>query len=330
MLRSTPLVSIIIPTYNRAHLISETLDSVLAQTYTNWECIVVDDGSTDETSSFMADYCAKDARFQYHHRPEDRLKGANACRNVAVEKSTGAYLIFLDSDDVLENTCLEGRCHSVSYDNSKNRVLIFSMGLLVNNKKTKRIFNKDFDNTRIYLNQFLKGNAPWSITCVFWNKQVFIETGQFDEEFQRLQDVDLHTRLLLNGVKIHRIHQVDTWYRILDNVNEYVSDDKLPRIIKSHIKYIQKFYTYQVQSLSVISEVDIKTSLKENYLNILKKYVFKNKQVCFKEILELNAKNDIIKTNRLCYIKLLALYHKLGFNHKKGLGYFELRKKAFN
>ncbi len=81
----TPLVSIIIiiiiPTYNRAHLIGETLDSILAQTYTNWECIVVDDGSTDETDSLLAAYCAKDKRFQYQHRLSDRPKGANACRN---------------------------------------------------------------------------------------------------------------------------------------------------------------------------------------------------------------------------------------------------------
>ena len=58
-----PLVSIIIPTYNRAHLIGETLDSVLVQTYTHWECIVVDDGSTDGTDALLATYCKKDSRF---------------------------------------------------------------------------------------------------------------------------------------------------------------------------------------------------------------------------------------------------------------------------
>ena len=62
----TPLVSIIIPAYNRAHLIGETLDSVLAQTYINWECIVIDDGSNDNTSELLAEYCKKDNRFQYH------------------------------------------------------------------------------------------------------------------------------------------------------------------------------------------------------------------------------------------------------------------------
>lgn len=60
------LISIIIPTYNRSHLIRETLDSILAQTHKNWECIVVDDGSTDETEDVLNEYVKKDNRFQYH------------------------------------------------------------------------------------------------------------------------------------------------------------------------------------------------------------------------------------------------------------------------
>ena len=74
-----PLVSIIIPTYNRAHVIGETLDSVLLQTYCNWECIVVDDGSSDNTSEILDNYCKKDTRFQYYIRPTNRKKGAGSC-----------------------------------------------------------------------------------------------------------------------------------------------------------------------------------------------------------------------------------------------------------
>ena len=75
-----PLVSIIIPTFNRAHLLSETLHSVLTQTYTNWECLVVDDGSTDDTEYVVKSYVARDARIQFHIRPKYKIKGANACR----------------------------------------------------------------------------------------------------------------------------------------------------------------------------------------------------------------------------------------------------------
>src|SRR5690554_2207297 len=99
-MQEQPLVSIIIPTFNRAHLIGETLDSVIAQTYQNWECIVVDDGSTDHTAEIMANYLAKDSRFQYHHRPKNRPAGGNAARNFGFGVSKGEYINWLDSDDL--------------------------------------------------------------------------------------------------------------------------------------------------------------------------------------------------------------------------------------
>lgn len=93
MSQKEPLVSIIIPTYNRAHLIGETLDSVLAQTYENWECIVVDDGSTDHTDEVMAEYCAKDSRFRYFHRPDTHKPGGNGARNYGFLMSRGEFVV---------------------------------------------------------------------------------------------------------------------------------------------------------------------------------------------------------------------------------------------
>ncbi len=83
------LVSIIIPTYNRVNHLGGILDSVLKQTCTNWECIVVDDGSSDATDELMRSYCEKDPRFKYHHSPNDRPKGGNTCRNYGFELSKG-------------------------------------------------------------------------------------------------------------------------------------------------------------------------------------------------------------------------------------------------
>src|SRR5690606_34735075 len=121
---NNPLVSIIIPTYTRAHLIGETLDSVLAQTYTHWECIVVDDGSADGTDTLMKSYCDKDARFQYHHRPADRLPGGNAARNYGFEVSKGEYVMFLDSDDLYIKTALKERVENA---------LFYKCEMLINN-----------------------------------------------------------------------------------------------------------------------------------------------------------------------------------------------------
>ena len=91
-----PLVSIIIPTFNRYDYIGETLESVIMQTYRNWECIIVDDGSSDYTSQLIDFYCEKDNRFKYFTRTKDLTKGANSCRNLGFKKSSGKYIQWLE------------------------------------------------------------------------------------------------------------------------------------------------------------------------------------------------------------------------------------------
>jgi glycosyltransferase involved in cell wall biosynthesis len=94
----TPRVSVIVPCFNYAHTLGETLESVLTQTMPEWECIVVDDGSTDDTRDTVAAFAARDARIRYI-RQENR--GPAAARNRGIEAATGTYLQFLDADDLL-------------------------------------------------------------------------------------------------------------------------------------------------------------------------------------------------------------------------------------
>ena len=103
-----PRISIVIPCFNRERFLPETLDSLNAQTFSDWEAIVVDDGSTDGSLSIARDYARRDARFRALCR-EGGHNGANSCRNKGLAESKGDYLIFLDSDDLLASTCLENR-----------------------------------------------------------------------------------------------------------------------------------------------------------------------------------------------------------------------------
>ena len=91
-----PHFSVVIPAYNRARFLPECLDSVLAQTFTDWECIVVDDGSTDGTRELVADYIRRDSRFRYLWQEN---AGASAARNAGIERARGEWIAFLDSDD---------------------------------------------------------------------------------------------------------------------------------------------------------------------------------------------------------------------------------------
>lgn len=92
------LVSIITPTYNCGSFIAETMDSVLAQSYTDWEMIIVDDCSTDDTRAVVEAYQAKDQRFIYHCLEQN--SGAAVARTKAMELASGEYMAFLDSDDL--------------------------------------------------------------------------------------------------------------------------------------------------------------------------------------------------------------------------------------
>jgi len=101
-----PTFSIIIPVYNREYIVIETLESVLNQTFTSWECIVVDDGSTDATIKVVEKFCSNHSRFKIIKRKSSRKKGPSSCRNIGYEHSIGEWILWLDSDDTLVNNAL--------------------------------------------------------------------------------------------------------------------------------------------------------------------------------------------------------------------------------
>jgi glycosyltransferase involved in cell wall biosynthesis len=185
-----PLVSIIIPTYNRAHLIGETLDSVLAQTYTNWECIVVDDGSTDNTVEVVQDYLDKDPRFQCHHRPANRPKGANACRNYGFELSRGEFVNWFDSDDLMTPINLQDKL--ATFDEQTDFVIANSLN-----------FNAKGDLGRPYKLQyelpitpehFITQKIGWITNDVMLKREAV--TILFDEKLHSGQEYNFFSRLL--------------------------------------------------------------------------------------------------------------------------------------
>ena len=190
-----PLVSVIIPTYNRAHLIGETLDSIIAQTYTNWECIVVDDGSTDNTDEVMDRYCTKDQRIQYHHRPKNRPKGGNACRNYGFELSKGEYVNWFDDDDLMFPKKIEiqiEQIHNTKYDFAVCQTIMYDkklmrkIGLRANKLKSDNIF-EDYILSRIF----------WLTGAPLWKKEFLkFNNLHFDEYLYQAQDYDFHMRVL--------------------------------------------------------------------------------------------------------------------------------------
>lgn len=201
-----PLVSIIIPTYNRAHLIMETLDSIIAQTYTNWECIVVDDGSTDDSAQVITGYSKKDQRIKLYSRPSTKHKGANACRNYGFELSMGDYINWFDSDDIMLPQKLELQINQLE-DRPETNYSICQTAWIDRNDgsfiglRAKAVVSEtpweDYICYRIF----------WSILAPLWRRS-FIETHhlRFDESLQQSQEYDFHIRALA----------IDSDYLVLD------------------------------------------------------------------------------------------------------------------
>lgn len=103
-LRCTPKASVILPVYNAKPWLRDCLDSIRAQTFANWECICVDDGSTDDSSAILGEFATKDSRFRVFRRERSN---AGAARNFGMSMAKGAYLTFLDSDDAFSPWMLE-------------------------------------------------------------------------------------------------------------------------------------------------------------------------------------------------------------------------------
>lgn len=125
------LVSIIVPCYNQAQFLEETLQSVLEQTYANWECIIVNDGSLDHTSAVAKKWVAKDSRFIYLYKENGGLSSA---RNAGLEAANGLYIQFLDSDDCIIKTKLELSLQYLNLAQNKGvKVAISNFRMFVDN-----------------------------------------------------------------------------------------------------------------------------------------------------------------------------------------------------
>lgn len=183
-----PLVSIIMPAYNAEQTISESIESVLKQTYQNWELLVVNDGSTDNTSNIVNFF--NDARIILIEQVNGGV--ANA-RNNALKSANGKYIAFLDSDDLWLEEKLERQIKKLLETNS---VMVHSKTLCFGSNPVKTTdcmvhVELNFeDKEKILIYNFI------SILTVVVAKSVIDEIGYFDEELKGTEDWDMWIRIL--------------------------------------------------------------------------------------------------------------------------------------
>lgn len=198
------MITIVIPVFNRAALIEETLNAVIAQTSTDWNCIVVDDGSTDDTVSVVNAFAKADSRITSLQRTKEHLKGGCGARNYGALQAQTPYIMFLDSDDLITKTCVEERL-LLLHENPKKDLFIFHSG----------VFNKELGDSNLLWNvvdahetnsqlleRFIHQDAPWCTNGVLWQKEFFLKIGMWSEILTAWQDWELHTKSLLHDPTI--------------------------------------------------------------------------------------------------------------------------------
>ncbi|APY00734.1 glycosyltransferase family 2 protein [Lacinutrix venerupis] len=191
-----PLVSIIIPTYRRAHLITGALDSIIAQCFKNWECIIVDDGSDELTIKTLKKFIKKDSRIKLLSRLNNTLKGPSACRNLGLRNAKGKYIQFFDDDDVMYYNLLSDKIEIMEKNNLD--VLVSPMDFFSVDKNKTLFKNKVAakDTTKAYL----LGEISWYVSGPLWLKSFLTEN--FDEFVQTLDDWDFNLRNIYRKPKI--------------------------------------------------------------------------------------------------------------------------------
>lgn len=310
-MQNNPLVSIIIPTYNRAHLIGETLDSILVQTYFNWECIVVDDGSTDDTEDIVLDYVKKDARFQYHQRIDKYKAGGNGARNYGFELSKGEYVNWFDDDDIMLSNFLLDKIVFVNagYD------LIILNGNYVDEKLN---FIKEipfFFKSNLF-KEYLIWKGLHILTPSIMFKKKFIEKFDlFNLDIFRGQETELFSRVFftLNNKQFKIENKITFLYRQHQSTKTSISNHFIKEFKESQA------YIY--------------------YNNLLRSFKIKDKELINHHIFSLNkiliqsidTKNYVIakKVNRYlcdCFLKNFKVKHLFSqFIFSNLLIYFKLR-----
>src|SRR5262249_53802177 len=226
-LRATPspIVSVVLPTFDRARFVGQAITSVQAQSFADWELIIVDDGSTDDTAAAIAPYLA-DARIRYVKQP---WQGVSAARNHALKLARGAFIAYIDSDNFWYRDFLAAAVNELASDPAVDLVY----GALV-------IDSPDPGDTRLLWKPFdrdLLMSANYIDMHVIVHRNSLVERyGGFDDEISRMNDWDLILRYT-EHVPPRPVPILAARYRICDDIRLTVTQPFGPEAFKIKQKW---------------------------------------------------------------------------------------------
>lgn len=265
-----PKVSIIMPAYNAELFISDAIKSVVNQVYTDWELIIVDDGSTDTTAEKVQYWLQKDNRIEYYYQENGKQGKA---RNLGISKSKSEYLAFLDADDLWLPQKLSIQVRQIE---EKNVDLVFSDSYFFYNNQTANLTKKMNIKDDIFYDQknvlsFLENNKIPILTVLVKKEKVF-EVGGFSDKLtiQNVEDYHLWLKLLMSGSVFYSSNIILAKYRIHDN--SVTSSDKLVLV-----KILDAFFDLRLLYPNYKNQIE--QELKTRFKHIYKTNLFSKEEL---------------------------------------------------
>ena len=209
-LRGEDSISVILPTYNRASLLPRSMDSVLAQSFENFELIVIDDGSEDHTSEVVRGYIDRRVRYLKLHRN----RGLSAARNAGLAEARGAYLAFQDSDDEWHHEKLERQLHVIQ-DHPDVAVVYSDMCRQFSDGRRMYLRSPDIVRGRLvnpqthFWQTYMLAMQPAMV------RRACVDGMQFDEKLALFEDLDFHLRLAMDHEYVHIKEPLVTYHETL-------------------------------------------------------------------------------------------------------------------
>ncbi|MBE0391141.1 glycosyltransferase family 2 protein [Flavobacterium sp. PL002] len=202
-----PKVSIILATYNRAEYILESLKSIQNQTFHDWECLIIDDGGTDNTRELIAPILEADNRFKFYPRTTKYKKGLPGSRNYGLDLAKGDYIIFFDDDDIAHPQNLELCVNELATKGiSFCRYIrdVFRGNFIYDFDYSKKYTSFYIDSTDI--NRILRNELQFNSCAVMWTKECYI-THRYTEHLKYAEEWEVYARIITSvnkGISIDK------------------------------------------------------------------------------------------------------------------------------
>ena len=299
-----PAISVVMPTFNDGKFLREAIDSLLGQTFKDFEFIIINDGSTDDTENIINSY--KDTRIRY--LKNDRNFGNTVSRNIGMNAATGTYIAIMDSDDISVPERLEIQ-YKYLEKHSEIGILGGSNIFFDGHSRFYRYYPTDPE----YIKSFLFFKNPLSQPTVMMRRKVIIQFGlHYNPKFENGEDFDLWYQAAVKGVRIANLKKVMLYYRQSKSQMSHPSNAQVR--IETHKTFFSeklalldlKFEESDFMLLHHFIRGRVKVSIKEHLLidSLLKRIFKANNQ---KGIFDKTTFRAVIFSHRLRLIKYAYL-----------------------